>query len=271
LSQPARPKENAEALLSETGRINTTRAGIYNFLSRAFKVEVDEAFLKEIVAIEPAIRSLSDSQSGEETNELEQGSRELLDFAKRIKPLNNDERKKLLQDLAVEYANLFLGVGLKHVYLSESVYLGKDHLLYEAPYHEIIEAYKSLGFTKDEKFTEPEDHVAVEFEFMALLCRWATQTMEKHDIENALTYLSLQKEFLEDHLFKWVPELCRKLDDATTGSFYKALAHLTLGFVTMDNEIPDHIMGILKDSFSVEISKMKIETDGSVTYNDANN
>ena len=172
----------------------------------------------------------------------------------------------MLQDLAVEYAGLFLGVGLKHVYLVESVYLGKDHLLYEAPYHEVLEAYRSLSFAKAKDFPEPEDHVAVEFDFMSNLCKWASQTIQKRDVENALAYLNLQNEFLRDHILRWVPDLCKKLDDAASISFYKALAHLTLGFVTLDNEIPDHMTAVLKGVFSVEIKKMKIDKDSSVTY-----
>ena len=221
--------------------------------------------------MEPPIRSLSDSQSDEERNELAQASRELLEFTSQVRVMTEDERGILLKGLAVEYASLFLGVGPKHVYLAESVYLSEEHMLYQAPYHEILRVYKSLGFAKDEDFREPDDHVAVEFQFMAMLCHWTAQNMEKHEIENALTYLNLQREFLEDHLTKWVPQLCNKLDDATTRGFYKALAHLTLGFIKMDNEIPNHIAGVLKESFSVEIGKTKIERRSSVTYDPENN
>jgi anaerobic sulfite reductase subunit A len=101
---------------------------------------------------------------------------------------------------------------------------------------------------------------------MAMLCKWTSQTLEKKDIENAIAYLNLQKEFLNDHIMKWVPDLCHKLEEATAKGFYKALAHLTLGFITMDKEIPDHMIGTLKDTFSVEIRKMKIDRDSSVTY-----
>lgn len=263
LNKPTKPKDQMPP--SETEKVNTTRAAIYTFLSRAFRVEVDENFLQSIVAIEPTIRSLADSQNGEE-EELEEGGRELLEFARKVKGLSDHERGRLLTDLAVEYASTFLGVGLEHVYLVESVYLGKDHLLYEEPFHAVLEAYKSLGFEKAKDFSEPEDHVAVEFDFMAKLCQWTSQNLEKQDIENAIAYLNLQKEFLGDHVLRWVPDLCRKLGDAATTGFYKALAHLTLGFVTIDNEMPDHMIATLKDAFSVEIKKIQIDKGSSVTY-----
>jgi hypothetical protein len=71
---------------------------------------------------------------------------------------------------------------------------------------------------------------------------------------------------LTDHISKWVPDLCRKLDDAASTGFYKALANLTLGFISVEKEMPDHMIGILKKTFSVEIKKIKIEKDTSVTY-----
>jgi TorA maturation chaperone TorD len=266
LDQPPKPQPKNSTSATQIQKVNVTRAALYSFLSRAFKVEADQRFLDSVIAMEPTFRSLSDSQSGEESEELDQGSKGLLEFTKQVRELDDKQREKLLLDLAVEYASLFLGVGLKHVYLVESVYLGKEHLLYEAPFHEVLDAYRSLGFEKDKDYREPEDHVAVEFEFMARLCQWTSQTLEKKDLENTITYLNLQKEFLKDHISRWIPELCHKLDDATENPFYKTLAHLTLGFVTMENEIPDHMIGILKDAFSFEITKVKIDKDSSVTY-----
>jgi TorA-specific chaperone len=147
---------------------------------------------------------------------------------------------------------MFLSVGPKPVHLIESVHLGKDHLLYEEPYHEIMEAYRSLGFEKEKGFLEPEDHISVEFDFMAALCRWTSKTLESNDIKNAIAYLSLQKEFLRDHLIRWVPGLCKQIEDAATSNLYKSVAQVTSGFIELDNEIPDHLTAILKGSASTE-------------------
>jgi TorA maturation chaperone TorD len=237
--------------IEEMSRVNLTRGAFYSFLSRSFKAEVNEPFLEDIVETEPIIKSLTDSQGD---GELQEGHRLLLEFADQVKRLKKEDkgREALLTDLAVEYASLFLGVGTNPVHLVESVYLGKDHLLFEQPYHDVLAAYRSLGFEKEKNFPEPEDHVSVEFDFMAKLCGWTSQTLDKKDVNNAIAYLNLQKEFLTEHILKWVPELCKKLGSTATANFYKALAHLTLGFVTIDTEIPDHITDMLKNPFSIE-------------------
>lgn len=230
-------------------KVNITRGMMYTFLSRVFKVEVDERFLESLTSIEPIIRHLSESY---EDKELREGNRLLNEFIEHTNGLKGAERKALLTDLAVEYANLFLGVGVNPVHLVESVYLGKDHLLFEEPYHQVLEAYRSLGFEKEKGFTEPDDHVAIEFEFMANLCRWTTKTLEKRDVSNAIAYLNLQREFLTDHVMKWVPDLCAKLKGAATSSLYRAAAHLTNGFITLDTEIPNHLTALLKNATSTQ-------------------
>jgi TorA maturation chaperone TorD len=88
--------------------------------------------------------------------------------------------------------------------------------------------------------------VAVEFDFMAKLCRWTSRTLDEGDVEKAIAYLNLQKEFLRDHPSRWLPELCKKLEGAANSPLYKSLAHLTNGFITLDIEIPDHLTEVLK-------------------------
>ena len=227
----------------EASKVNLTRATLYSFLSRIFKSEVDENLLQDIVEIEPRIRLLSESQAG---NELKEASGLLDEFARQSKELKGEKREGLLTDLAVEYASLFLNVGAKPVRLVESVYLGKFSVLYEEPYHEIVECYKSLGYEKEKGFREPEDHVAVEFDFMAKLCRWTAKTLDDGEIDKAIAYVNLQKEFLRDHLNLWVPKLCQELEKAAASTLYKGLAHLTKGFVAMDDGIPDHLTETLK-------------------------
>lgn len=231
--------------MEEAAKVNATRANVYAFLSRAFKAEVDDGFLNEITAIQPTIELLSETQDDEE---LKEGNRLLIEFIQNAKRAEGQDRKTLITNLAVEYANLFLGIGSNPVHIVESVYLGKHHVFHEEPYHEIIDAYRVLGFEKQKDFFEPEDHLSVEFEFIASLCTWASKSLQTGDVEKGITYLNLQNEFLRDHLIKWVPEVCRRLKSSASSSLYRATAHLTGGFVALDSGIPEYLTGILKSS-----------------------
>lgn len=234
----------SEKTIAEVRNVNVTRAGIYDFLSRSFKLEVDEDFIRSLTAIKWAVRLLAESY---ECDDMREANRLLHEFTEQVKELKGEDRMRLITNLHVEYAGLFLGASPKPVHLVESVYLGGEQLLYGKPYHEVLEAYRSLGFEKEKGFTEPEDHVAVEFQFMANLCKWTCQALENRDIKNALVYLNLQKEFLRDHIIKWVPDLSKRLEAVATSNLYKAIAHLTNGFITMDNEMLDHLAAVLKN------------------------
>jgi len=91
--------------LEEASKVNLTRAALYSFLSRAFKAEVNELFLDDVIAAEPTIRSLTDSQGGEE---LREGSKLLREFTDQVKSLksNDKEMEAFLVNLASEYASL---------------------------------------------------------------------------------------------------------------------------------------------------------------------
>ena len=238
---------------NEIERINLMRGSIYSFLSRVFKSEIERDFLQHIFAAGPTIKRLAESQEG---IDLIEGSKRLDWFIRQTKTLSNDEKEGLLTELRVEFTNLFLGVGDDTVHLVESAYLGRKSMQYEKPAEDLLAAYDSVGFKKDSEFFEPEDHFALEFEFMARLCNWCAQELSKGDVENAIAYLSLQKEFLRDHIARWVPKLCEHLKRKAKSNFYNSLAYLTDGLVEMDEEMPVHLITILK---------MQLTNDGTLT------
>jgi len=82
------------------------------------------------------------------------------------------------------------------------------------------------------------------------LCNWTAQELVKDDVEDAIAYLSLQKEFLGYHVVKWVPKLCEHLKRKAKSNFYRSLAYLTNGLVEMDDKVPVHLITILKEKLS---------------------
>jgi TorA maturation chaperone TorD len=64
-----------------------------------------------------------------------------------------------------------------------------------------------------------------------------------------LGYVKLQKEFLGDHLLRWVGKFSERLKKNTQRGetdFYYALAMLLESFITMDDKTLDHIDAELK-------------------------
>ena len=160
---------NQRIVAEEIRKATMTRGTLYRVLSRGFGLEVDEAFLEWMILLEPTISQLADTAG---SRSFSRGSKLLKSFVADAKKNYEKDKGKFLRGLASEYESLFLNVGPKPVYLIESLYLEKNnrHLLYEEPFYDAMRIYQHYGFKKRSSFREPEDHIAIELEFMAHLC-----------------------------------------------------------------------------------------------------
>jgi TorA maturation chaperone TorD len=64
---------------------------------------------------------------------------------------------------------------------------------------------------------EPDDHIALELEFMAWLCNQSET--------------AAQQQFLNNHILKWVPLFCSDVAKGADTSFYRIVAELTGAWV----------------------------------------
>jgi TorA maturation chaperone TorD len=198
------------------------------FLVLAFQKEVDAAFLETILEAYPELRNWAEGQG---QPDLLEGSRLLAQVVQQAS--EPDKRPALLEQLAVEFASLFHGVGLNPVDLIESVYLGDEHTLFEAPYFDVVEHYRWWNYEKPQNFTEPEDHIANELDFLAFQIRNAAWALEKGDVDDYQMRITASKDFIQDHLNRWAPEVSSALIKASQNPFYLATAHLTAGLLRL--------------------------------------
>lgn len=200
------------------------RRSSYAFLSRVYRQEVSFALLSEMAS--------DDNLVGKEETTSE-GRKILKEFARKLR---GSDLKKLEIELAAEYANLFLNVGNHLVFPYESVYTSEERLLMQEPRDQVLNEYRQEGLDKSKEFTEPEDHIAIELEFMSYLCEKTIKSMYEDDKERSLAYLKKQKDFLEKHLLVWVPDFCEDLEKATESDFYKGIATLTKNYLSFEQE-----------------------------------
>jgi putative dimethyl sulfoxide reductase chaperone len=253
--------------LEEQRKISLSREGLYSFLSRCFLFEVDTEFLTMIEAVQPALELLASSQQGAP---LKKASEELATVSSKTAATEGEERKKLLTDLAVEYASLFLGTGKyagrAHVYPWESAYFTNPPKMYAEQFHQVVDAFKSVGYVKPMDCKEPEDHIALELDFMAHLCRLTLASIDNGKIDFALGYLKLQKEFLKDHLLRWAGKFSERLLQTSfkrEADFYHAIATMLESFLALDDQTIDEIDANLK-----KISGENAESESKTTVSD---
>lgn len=193
--------------------IAKSRSSVYRLLSRFYLKEVDLEFLKRLKSKE-IIDSLSELG---------------VDFGK---ILNSKPEEKLLDELAEEYAALFIVPGGIPPY--ESVRL--KGMLCQEPEWKTREFYKRCGLVVKEDLKIFSDHLGMELEFMGYLADKEASAWENKDEKTAAEWASLQKEFFTEHLDKWVFDFLNDVDRCAFHPFYKEAARLTRSFLEIEKE-----------------------------------
>jgi TorA maturation chaperone TorD len=132
-----------------------------------------------------------------------------------------------LDEIGAEYTRLFSGIqeGLGPPPPFESVWR-EDRLMGEATVA-VIEDYAQAGFADIEPEAGPQDHLAVELKFLALLALREAQAWRDGDSAGAENRQARQRDFLEKHLGVWVPPWAETIKTQARLPLFAALAALT--------------------------------------------
>ncbi|MEG1830997.1 MAG: molecular chaperone TorD family protein [Raoultibacter sp.] len=150
--------------------------------------------------------------------------------------LQDADLEALKVDLGAEYVRVLLNMGPSPVAPYESVYTSPEKLLMQDARDEVVAAYRREGLVATTDTSEPEDHLATEFEFMAYLCEKAFLAAEEGNCEMLAHHVAAQKDFFTQHIVPWVPLFCDDFDKQVKTEYYKALSNLTRQHIAMDDD-----------------------------------
>ncbi|MBN2487601.1 MAG: molecular chaperone TorD family protein [Methanosarcinaceae archaeon] len=200
------------------------RNSVYAFLQQMFLEEAPRKLASDLVKgtfpVPIGLRTLNP--------DIDEGIELLLDYIQKCK--NVDEVHDRLQK---EFTILFIGPGSSPVPPYETMYI--DHKMSGPTLLELKKVYRHAGIEKKADYPEPEDNIAFEMRFMNYLCEKAMQ-------DNTNTYLEMQKEFMDEHLLKWVPDFCDDLFINEYSDFYKWIAKFTKGFLVLDRSMLNELL-----------------------------
>ena len=114
-----------------------------------------------------------------------------------------------------------------------SVYLSEDQLLFGQMTLDVRERYEKFGLAVCSKVREPDDHIGNELAFLAFLCRKAARFLKDPEQNEAKIYRNTAQEFLSDHLLLWIPPFCSRVQTNAETTFYKGIASLTEGTLSI--------------------------------------
>lgn len=188
------------------------RSGLYAFLARIFLEEVDAPLLQRLLAPETGA---------------------LLEPFAPVFPLELDQRlqewgeAKLLEELACEYARLFLGPG-PHLGPYESLHRPdaepKQHW---GPHTVQVKRFvEHHGFRYPEDFTGMPDHLGIEFDFLGRMAAAEAEALAAGDGPRVEQARRIQETFLQEHLLVWAPDYCRKVEESAQMALYRDAARI---------------------------------------------
>ncbi|MDD2777684.1 MAG: molecular chaperone TorD family protein [Methanocellales archaeon] len=195
------------------------RENLYAFLYRMYVEEPPRELAEDLVNNKVPIPDLKPLNE-----DMAEGFEKLRKFMKASKDVDVVHER-----LTDEYTRLFLGPGSLPVLPYESVYI--DGKMMGPSLLRLKKDYRDAGIAKSKEYPEPEDHIAFELKFMHHLCEEALKRGECMG-----KYWALQKEFMDEHLIKWVPDFCDDLYKSEQSDFYKSIAKITKGFIFIDKD-----------------------------------
>ena len=207
--------------LEVKGKVNGARirSNVYGFLSSMFREEITAERLRQIKA--PYIKEI------------------LSEMGVQYDIFSSKNENQLLEDLAVEYARLFLGPD-KHISPHEAVHHQRDDgdwgVHWGASTVDVKKFIETTGLEYKQEYTGMPDHISAELDFMKEATGREGQALEEKDWEGALYCQKMEKKFICDHLIKWIPEFCDKIISQAEISFYGDLAAVTKLFMTLELE-----------------------------------
>lgn len=147
--------------------------------------------------------------------------------------------QELLENLAVEYARLFLGPD-KHISPHESVHHERDGgdwgTLWGMSTVEVKKFIETTGLEYKSEFTGLPDHISVELELMQAVTKKESIAWEKNDMEGVHYCCQIEKKFFNEHLAKWIHVFCDKVKLMAELPFYREIASITQNFMEFENE-----------------------------------
>lgn len=149
------------------------------------------------------------------------------------------------EDLNVDFTRCFLGSATYKGFACQpyaSLFLKSGGRIMAEPRNRARNVYKTQRIKLAEGVDLPEDHLAFECEFMAVIGERAADALEKGDAEGALEQLELQRKFLEEHILTWSDRFFSLSVELLRTRFYLGLVKVSKGFLDEEPRCIDALM-----------------------------
>ncbi len=197
-----------------------SRSRVYRLMSSVFAAEPTAAFLEEL------------TRAAELTDELSSPAE--AELLRSVGAPADSGLQSRLQQVRTEYAELFIGPRPPLAPLYESVYIGFPNRLFTDVTRDVRAVYERNGFCVARRNAIPDDHLALELEFMARMAEVCSSDATAETNADLETSLRVQESFLTKHVSRWLPLFLERIEQAYCSDYYRAWTRFVATFVEDD-------------------------------------
>ena len=141
-------------------------------------------------------------------------------------------QEEVLEELAAEFARLFLGPG-NHISPHESVQINdQGGSLWGAETVAVKGFIEAAGFVITDQSPNLPDHLSVELDFLSHLAKLESESWRQGDLTATGNTLDWQADFIANHIGKWVDKFCKKIAERRALPFYQLFSEVLKQFIT---------------------------------------
>lgn len=144
---------------------------------------------------------------------------------------NSHRLHEWTEELAVEYARLFVGPKNPPAMPYASFYLSESRSLMTDETIDVRKAYLDAGLAVRELHSVPDDHIGIELEFIYDLTQRIIKFFEEGQREEASRLFEIRSDFIRGHMTLWVPFFVEKIMESTLEDFYKGASFMLKGCI----------------------------------------
>lgn len=137
---------------------------------------------------------------------------------------NKDRLDEYAENLAVEFARLFIGPKNPPAIPYASFYLSELKTVMTDITTDVRKRYLDAGMAVKDLYSTPDDHIGLELEFISYLTEKIIDLYEKGDRGEAPRLFELRSNFINEHMASWVPLFANRILEFTHEDFYKGAA-----------------------------------------------
>lgn len=152
-----------------------------------------------------------------------------------LKGLDSVGHEEAIERLQYEFSRLFIGPGSPPVPLFESRYRSPDSLLMQETSIAVRDNYLSSGLISGGASHIPEDHLAVELEYVYYLAGETLKSFQRNDPQTMMGHLEEQRNFLQGRL-DWIAEIAARVVANSEDSIITGIVTFTRGIIQEDVE-----------------------------------